>query len=281
MSNADHSLDEYIKRALCRDPKNAPFFTRGLKHPNAEIRTWCCKGLGWLRSSEYSPPILRALRDTDEHVRFVAMCQLALSPPEQFPELFWMLMSEDPVVRIRARAVRIIGFLRRPHCDRLFEIFEREKATPVLTEFVYAFGRLGCTRTLSAVTNLQRNAKGSLQIECIRTLRSFSALPTNITQQLLDSDPLVRRDTLLAMTPEMLRANQVHLSSLIRDPNPGVRCGLILALGRLQATWADPLLALMTDDPHAEVQYHLRRALSSSKLAEADFDKEPSKEPVE
>ena len=47
------------------------------------------------------------------------------------------------------------------------------------------------------------------------------------------------------------------------------------------ASHAEPLLALMTDDPHAEVQYHLRRALSSSKLAEADLDKEPSKEPVE
>ena len=236
MSNAEHSLDEYIKRALCRDPKNAPFFTRGLKNPCAEIRTWCCKGLGWLRSSEYSSPILHALRDADEHVRFVAMCQLALSPPK-FPELFWTLMSDDPVIRIRARAVRIIGFLRRPHCDRLFEIFEREKAILVLTEFVYAFGRLGCTRALSAVTNLQRNAEGSLQIECMRTLRLFGALPTNITRQLRDGDPLVRRDTLLAMTPEMLRANQVHLSSLIRDPNPAVRCGLILALGRLQATY--------------------------------------------
>ena len=281
MSNAEHSLDGYIKRALCREPKNAPFFTQGLKHPNAEIRTWCCKGLGWLRSSEYSSPILHTLRDTDEEVRFVAMCQLALSPPEKFPEFFWTLMSEDPVVRIRARAVRIIGFLRRPHCDRLFKVFEREKAIPVLTEFVYAFGRLGCTRTISAVTHLQRNARGSLQIECMRTLRSLSALPANIPRQLLDSDPLVRRDTLLAMTPEMLRANQVHLSSLIRDPNPAVRCGLILALGRLQATWSESLLALMTDDPHAEVQYHLRRALSSSKLAEAGLDKESSKEPVE
>ena len=144
------------------------------------------------------------------------MCQLALSPPEQFPELFWMLMSEDPVVRIRARAVRIIGFLRRPHCDRLFEIFEREKATPVLTEFVYAFGRLGCTRTLSAVTNLQRNAEGSLQIEW-REPCVLVPCP-QISPDSSSRRPFGRRDTLLAMTPEMLRANQVHLSSLIRDP---------------------------------------------------------------
>ena len=191
-------------------------------------------------------------------------------------------MSQDPVVRIRARAVRIIGFLRRPHCDRLLRHFSAERSVPVLTEFVYAFGRLGCTDSLKAVKKLQRHANGPLQIECIRTLSSFNAIPSNITLRLVDEDPLIRRDALLAMTPQMMKANQHRLSSLTQDPNPAVRCGLILALAPLRTHWAKAILSLMTNDQHPEVQYHLSRAIKSAALEEPfHLDKGTSKAPGE
>jgi alkylhydroperoxidase family enzyme len=123
LADPHRSVHAYA-RLLTLGPEAAEAARRGLSHPEARARAYCCKVLDHLMDAESIPALIKALVDPAEPVRIEAAHALACdrcktdacraTPEAVLPPAITMLTS-DPSAEVRARAAELVGHWVHTH----------------------------------------------------------------------------------------------------------------------------------------------------------------------
>ena len=106
------------QRLIALGPEGAAQARRGLRHPNARVREYCCNVLDRLMDVASIPALILALRDPADGVRVAAAHALSCdrcksdscrpAARDVLPPAIAMLAS-DPSARVRAYAAELVG----------------------------------------------------------------------------------------------------------------------------------------------------------------------------
>ena len=251
------TLAELRRLAILRDQKNVPVFIEALDHSDSTMRAFACDALGWIRARRHTVLLTRMLNDTSEEVRYAATANIALcGAPPNIQSLVDRLV-EAPSHRVRARAARVIGFLRLSAAATLHDQLLTESTPDVLTQIVYALGQLEYGPALKDIVALSDVANTALRIECIRTitrLRPTQALPSN---DLTHADPHIRVAAIRSLVVTDAQTFCDRAADLFEDENPGVRCAVIVGLRAVGTPDSSEILKGLPRDAHPEVCRHL------------------------
>ena len=264
MSN-DLSLEELHEIGVQRDANNLALLSQLTRHPDPAYRSKACLALGWLRQSRIIPPLIVCVHDHVSDVRTSALSALMLAPTFSDIDLLGTALLTDDVPEVRARAARCIGFLRIKADALLCTALTTETAVDVLTQIAYACRRTGCHDANDSLWALFPTAPTDLKIEIMRTVAPGRADEVGIAKQLKASDPLLRIEAIRVMEQTQSTALCRQATALLKDPNPGVRCAIYIALAKLDSPEARGLIDACEPDPHPEVRQHqLQASLSSA-----------------
>ena len=242
-----------------RNPKHLSVFVEALGSGQATLRAAACDAIGWLRNHRNATLLLNHIEDPEEEVRYAAVANLALCGGAESAQALATVIQTESSPRIRARAARIIGFLKLPYAETVMNQLITEDDDDVKAQLVYTLGQLKHTAAISQITSLMASSHIALKIECIRTLSQFPTTQNIPETHLNHDDPHVRIEALR----HLIRSNPdefcTRAAKLFRDKNPGVRCTVVIGLKSLGTKTAAEILMALPKDPHPEVRRHLNR----------------------
>ena len=256
----DFTSLETIKRlAAERASVHIPVFLKALESSDEAVKIAALDAIGWLRNPKYAQYLLDVLNDTSAHVRYAATANLALcGTADQQPWLEERL-TRDTSSEVRARAARVIGFLKLPAIDALINQLKVESDGETQTQIVYALGQLKVMDAVVQISQLLDTTNTALKIECMRALSRIQPGSCFKKMDLEHDDPLVRVQGVrsLAVSDPALFCKTA--SKLFEDENPGVRCAVVVGLRQLGTTKAIQCLRSLPSDSHPEVNWHLHQ----------------------
>lgn len=250
------SLSHLRQLARRRSVENLPIFLAALCHKDGEVRAFACHAIGWLREKKYATHLITKMNDSDEGVRYAAAVNLALCGDSTIGTTLLSAIQQDESARVRARAARVVGFLKIPLGAALVRQLETEPNLEVKAQLVYALGQLGYSKATVPLRTLLDDAKSTLRIECIRALSRLQPRIAATDSDLTHEDPLVRIEAIRSLsTSEPTRFAELA-PTLFTDENPAVRCAVVIGLRQNNSPTAVACLKTLPVDPHAEVRRH-------------------------
>lgn len=169
-----------LERALATDP--AP-----------EVRAIAAQGLGYLGQESSAPLLGRALRDDDEEVRFWAAMALETVPGAAAAEDLGRAATRDESVRVRAAAVRALGWL--PGDKAVLPLIRAtgDGASVVRQSAAEELGRFREPMSLHALTALFNDPNEDVRwaaVLAVGKLRTEEAIPA-LVEAIRDPSPMV------------------------------------------------------------------------------------------
>jgi len=240
-----------------RRAAHVPVFVNALTADDPKIRVAACDALGWLRDPAHATPLMTMLEDESEAVRYAATANLALCGSFTPAIALTKRLTSDNADKIRARAARVIGFLGLPEGRTLLKQLERESAPEVLAQIVYALGQLRHQPATNAIAALLAHSDHALRLECIRAMSRLAPDRILPEENRTHTDPHVRIEAIRHLAQRDPTQFCEQAATLFEDPNPGVRCAVVVGLRQLNTIASRTSLTRLPNDPHPEVQRHL------------------------
>jgi HEAT repeat protein len=252
----DPALRRLHQLGIQRNLKHLNKFVNATQQDNPQLRSLACSALGWLRDSTTIQPLISCLRDPVASVRLAALSSLMYTPKFEDSQLLCSLMNDDVDPRVRARSARAIGYLRLDGSEALRHALEHETERPVLTQIVYALGRLDCVVAGQAIYALRNTSDTALKIEVTRTLTRFKDPRFNAVQMLDSTEPLLRVEAIRSLAQNHIERLYGAVERLMSDNNPAVRCAVVISLRNSECPKAQSIFRALPADQHPEVSRH-------------------------
>lgn len=256
----DFTSLETIKRlAAERASVHIPVFLKALACSDEAVKIAALDAIGWLRNPKYAQYLINVLNDTSAHVRYAATANLALCGTAAHRPWLEERLNHDMSPEVRARAARVIGFLKLPAIDALINQLKVESDEGAQTQMVYALGQLKVIDAVVQISSLLDTTNTALKIECMRALSRIQPGSSFKKVDLDHHDPLIRVESIrsLAVSDPVLFCDTA--AKLFEDENPGVRCAVVVGLRQLGTTRALQCLRSLPSDSHPEVHWHLHQ----------------------
>jgi HEAT repeat protein len=245
----------------------------GLKSPDAKARAEACKSILPIDLPAPPPELLAALSDPDAAVRKACIkgvlgFVLEYADASGVPKLL-EIAEKDPVVEVRAEAIRVIGALaHRDVVPGLVKVFEKEKNEAVRDEILAIFAREGDQRALPVLLPLlEAKDPPPLVFEALRGIAHPKAVGPLLP--LLENPAGAIRSRAIQVlgdlgdhsaAPKLVKALLDKEPTVVREAINGVA-----QLGSAEAV--GPLLKL-SDHPDAKVRLSAIRALATYRFPE-------------
>jgi hypothetical protein len=256
---ADPALRRIHELGIERNLDHLDALVNATEQDNPKLRSMACSALGWLRDSASIHPLILCLEDPVASVRFAALSSLMYTPQFNDTQLLCSLMHDDPDAAVRARSARAIGYLKLDGTKALCHALDHEADRSVLTQIVYALGRLNCDAAGDAIYALHKTSDTALKIEVMRTLTSFKEPRFNAVGMLDSPEPLLRIEAIRCLAQADAETLYSAVHKLMSDPNPAVRCALVVSLHNSVCPRGQALLKALPLDQHPEVRRHQGR----------------------
>jgi HEAT repeat protein len=127
------------------DPAGVPILIGALSDTEPMVREIAAQGLGYLGDVRACPPLAKALRDTDVHVRRRAAAALVTLPAKSIQPSIEEAALKDPDVRVRRFAVEALGWIGDDSVSEPLARAAADRAAEVRRYAAMQLGRLAPT----------------------------------------------------------------------------------------------------------------------------------------